>query len=96
MSRLKIIQVLKKFKKEYSLEYGIVFIGLFGSVARDEATEDSDVDVVVKIEKQDLYKLIGIKQSLEEKLSIPVDLVSYRSKMNTFLKNRIDRDVIYV
>jgi predicted nucleotidyltransferase len=51
---------------------------------------------VVLLEKQDLFNLIGIKQDLEEQLSTPVDIISYREKMNRFLKRRIDAEAIYV
>jgi len=40
--------------------------------------------------------MIGIKQDLEEALHTNVDAISYREKMNTFLKNRIDKEAIYV
>ena len=57
---------------------------------------DSDIDVVVELEKQDLFALMGIKQDLEEALSQPVDVVSYRENMNKFLKNRIQEEAVYV
>ena len=69
---------------------------LFGSAARDETQENSDVDIVVKLQKQDLFNMIGIKQDLEETLGVHVDLISYREKMNPFLKNRIDTESLYV
>jgi uncharacterized protein len=96
MSRSDIIQTLKTFKEQHAEEYGIQHMGLFGSLARDEATKDSDVDVVVKVIKQDMFNLIGIKQDLEEILHTSVDLISYREKMNPFLKKRIDKDAFYV
>ena len=71
-------------------------LGIFGSVARDESQESSDVDVVVKLKKQDLFNMIGIKQDLEEMLHTHVDVISYREQMNSFLKNRIDRESLYV
>ena len=40
--------------------------------------------------------MIGIKQDLEETLHAKVDVISYREKMNAFLKNRIDKEAIYV
>jgi len=92
MSRSDIIQTLKVFKEQHAEEYGIQVLGIFGSLARDEATKDSDVDVVVKVIKQDMFNLIGIKQGLEEILHTSVDLISYREKMNPFLKKRIDKD----
>ena len=96
MFRSEVIDILKKFKNQYAKEYGILLLGLFGSVARDEAGEKSDVDIVVKIKEQDLFKLISIKQDLEEMLHSPVDVISYRDKMNSFLKKRINKEAIYV
>jgi len=55
MSRSEIIQTLKLFKEQHTEEYGILDFGIFGSVARNEEKADSDVDVVVKIKKQNMY-----------------------------------------
>ncbi len=96
MSRAEILKILKEFKEEYSVQYGILALGVFGSVARAEVKEESDIDVVVKLKKQDLFNMIGIKQDLEEILHTHVDVISYREKMNAFLKNRIDRETFYV
>ena len=59
-------------------------------------TPGSDVDVVVVLGNQDLFNLIGIKQDLEDQLQVPVDVVSYREKMNQHLKSRIDSEALYV
>ena len=59
-------------------------------------SEQSDIDVVVELETQDLFDLIGIKLDLEEQLSQQVDIVSYREKMKEFLKRRIDKEAVYV
>ena len=58
--------------------------------------EQSDIDVVVELETQDLFDLIAIKLDLEEQLSQQVDIVSYRDKMNNFLKLRIEKEAVYV
>ena len=96
MKREEIILSLKRFKAGKGQEYRIRRIGFFGSAARDRMNRDSDIDVVVELEKQDLFALIGIKQDLEEALREPVDIVSYRDEMNGFLKNRIEKEAIYV
>jgi hypothetical protein len=96
MHRQAIVEYLKKFKEENRNKYHIERLGVFGSVARDNANDNSDLDIVVVLAKQDLFEIIGIKQSLEESLKLPVDVVSYREKMNPFLKKRIDREAIYV
>ncbi|MDI6782008.1 MAG: nucleotidyltransferase domain-containing protein [bacterium] len=96
MSHSEIIETLKEFKTKYAQKYGMIALGIFGSVARDNTKKESDIDVVVKLEKQDLFNMIGIKQDLEETLHIPVDVISYREKMNDFLKSRINKETIYV
>jgi len=96
MKREEIILSLKRFKTGKGQEYRIRRIGFFGSAARDQMNRDSDIDVVVELEKQDLFALIGIKQDLEEALREPVDVVSYRHGMNDFLKNRIEKEAVYV
>lgn len=96
MNRKEVIKYLKKFKEENKNKYHIERLGVFGSVARDTANDNSDVDIVVVLTKQDLFEIIGIKQLLEESLKFPVDVVSYREKMNSFLKKRIDKEAVYV
>ncbi len=96
MSHTEILKILSAFKEKCAEQYGIISLGLFGSAARDESQDDSDVDIVIKLKKQDLFNMIGIKQDLEESLHTNVDVISYRETMNTFLKNRIDKEAIYV
>lgn len=96
MSRTEVLQILKAFKEKNGKKYGILTIGLFGSVARDSMNEASDIDVVVELERPDLFNLIGIKQDLEEQFGMPVDIVRYRERMNDFLKRRIDQEAVYV
>jgi len=96
MNRKEIIEYLRKFKEENKNKYHIERLGVFGSVARDVANDNSDIDIVVVLTRQDLFEIIGIKQALEESLNTPVDVVSYREKMNSFLKKRIDKEAVYV
>jgi len=96
MSRKEILNKLNIFKARNAKQYGMISLGLFGSVARNTSDDNSDVDVVVKLKKQDLFNIIGIKQDLEEILNTSVDVISYREKMNDFLKSRIDKEAVYV
>jgi hypothetical protein len=96
MKETQLLTELKKFKAIHQQEYGIEVLGIFGSYARGEARQGSDVDIVVKLTKQDIFNIIGIKQDLEEILHVPVDVVSYRPSMDIFLKKCIDRDAVYV
>jgi uncharacterized protein len=96
MNRDDILEVLKRFKEVNADRYKIARLGLFGSGARDNRNEKSDIDVVVVLSKVDALNLIGIKQDLEEKLRCHVDVVRYREKMNPFLRKRIEREAVYV
>ena len=96
MKRDDVILSLRRFKENNQQKYSIKRIGLFGSAARDSMREQSDIDVVVELETQDLFDPIGIKLDLEEQLSQEVDIVSYRERMNRFLKRRIDKEAVYV
>lgn len=96
MGKEEILSFLKQFKKQNKNRYQITKIGIFGSAARDEMGEASDIDVVVQLEKPDMFNIIGIKQDLEDQFHRPVDVVRYRSRMNAFLKRRLDKEAIYV
>jgi predicted nucleotidyltransferase len=96
MRRDDILRALARFRDLRQDEFGIVRIGVFGSVAREGDTEASDVDVVVELGQPDLLALVGIKQELEELLHRPVDVVRYRERMNAYLKRRIEQEAVYV
>lgn len=95
-SREELIAFLKSKKAEFYREFSTQKIGIFGSFARGTATEDSDIDIVVELEKPDLYHLIGIKQTIEETFGNKADVVRFRPNMNSTLKKQIEQDVIYV
>ncbi len=95
MTKQTILDYLNTHKKEFQEEYEIEKIGLFGSYARDEAGIDSDIDIFVKM-KPDFFKLMGLKQQIEENLNMKTDIVRLRDKMNMTLKSRILKDGIYV
>jgi len=66
----KIIPILKRYEAKRA--------GLFGSCIKDEINEDSDVDILVQIDKDiSLLDFVGIKLELEEALGKKVDLVEY-------------------
>lgn len=95
MGKKEIIAILRDYKKQFARQYGIIDIGVFGSVVRDEIREDSDVDVVVRISKPDLFMLVGIKTELEDRLHRQVDIITYSENMNQFLKKKIDGEAVY-
>ena len=96
MNYSKILTALKHYKKENAKKYGINSIGIFGSYSTGQATEKSDIDVVIETTYPDLYTLVHIKEELEKLFKKPVDLVRNRKNMNPYLKKRIERDARYV
>ena len=95
-TRVEYINILQRFKQEHAGKYGITSIGLFGSVARGEHTEESDVDVVVEAPVMSIFTRMDIKNRLEEMMGVPVDVVRKSKFMRPRFKARIEREVIYV
>jgi predicted nucleotidyltransferase len=95
MTKSEILVQLQSVKSELAERYAITQIGIFGSVARNEDHQTSDIDVVVQM-SPDLLKRVGLKAELEKLFGREVDVIRYRDSMNPYLKARIDRDVIYV
>lgn len=96
MKRDQVFKSLVKMKDELSSKYNLTKLGVFGSFARNEQSDVSDLDIVVELARSNMFDLIGIKQEIEEQLNLPVDIVQYREKMNSFLKRRIDNDALYL
>jgi len=90
-----VIDKIRRRKDAFERDYGVKRIGVFGSVARNEANETSDVDIVVEMTDPDLFYLVHIKDTLSEDLERPVDIVSFRETMNVYLKNRIQNEAVY-
>lgn len=76
MKRDEAIRLLSAHLQELTERFGVRSLALFGSVARDEARPDSDVDVLVEFRKTPgLAEYMSLKFWLEERLAHPVDLV---------------------
>ncbi len=94
-TREEYIDVLKRFKNRFASVYGIRSIGIFGSVARNEHHDGSDLDVFVDLEKADPFVMFDIQENLEKTCGCKVDLVRLRGNLRRLLLNRIERDGIY-
>ncbi len=95
MNREDVLTILRKFKHDSAETYSILKIGVFGSFARNEASEESDVDIVFETNAPNLFRTARMKQELESLLSRHVDLVRLREGMNPRLRGRIDREARY-
>ena len=95
MQRDTVLQALSAHKQEMSTRYGVTRLGIFGSVARNQGTDASDVDIVVEM-PPDLFQMVHMKADLEAILDAPVDLIRYHKYLDAFLRSQIDRDAVYV
>ena len=96
MTQQYVLNALSEIKIELKEKYGIEKIALFGSYARNEANETSDIDIaILKAKNITLSNRLNAKNMLEKKLNVKVDL-GYFDSMKTFIKNRIQKEFIYV
>ena len=88
------IEDLKTILTPIARRYGLQKLSVFGSVARGEATEKSDVDLLVDLPKGwGLFELGGLYSGIEEVLTCPFDLVTTGIEDRQFL-NRIRQDEV--
>lgn len=95
-STAEILELLRAYKVQSAARYGVRRLGIFGSVARGEQTEQSDVDICYEGDAPSLLTLERIRSELECLLGSPVDLIRIRERMNSRLKQRILKESIYV
>ena len=91
-----IIEILRDYKARSAEKYGIETLGLFGSVARGEQNEKSDIDVFIRLKKPDFFVRMAIKEELEHLFHTEIDLVPIFETMRMLLRNNIKQDAIYV
>jgi len=82
----KIVKVLKR--------NGVKRAGIFGSYARGEQTENSDVDILVEFGKDvSLFNFVSVKLEVENLIGKKIDLVEYRTVKSKIKKNVLNEEV---
>jgi hypothetical protein len=95
-TRQDILSSLKKLKGEVEKEYSVKTIGVFGSVARNEQTGESDIDLLVEFSKPvGFVTFMRLENFLSERLGNPVDLVTSDS-LKPVIRQDVLAEVIYV
>ena len=95
-NKKEILSLLADHKKEL-LNYGVLEIGLFGSYVRDEATKESDIDLLVDIskDKKTFRNFMALSYYLEELLGEKVELITKQS-LSPYIGPHILKTVEYV
>ena len=95
MNRNDILNKLKELKPFLNREYSVKEIGLFGSFASDSAKDDSDIDLLIELEKPIGWKFFSLEIYLEQIFGRKIDLVS-KNALREKLKEDILNKVNYV
>ena len=96
MTRQEIIESLKNLRKEAASNYNAEIVGIFGSYARKEPREDSDLDILVRFNNNaSLLDLSGLTDYLGDKLNIKVDVLSERA-IRKEIKAKILAETVYL
>ena len=92
-----ILESLRLHKEELTNKYGLIKIGLFGSYARDEQREESDIDIAIEIQKdkKNIHTFLKIKREIEDLFGKKVDL-GIESSLKPIAKEYINKEIIYV
>jgi len=94
---MKPIETIKSRKKLIAKKFGISKIGIFGSFARGEENENSDIDILVEFmkDRKTFDNYMELKFFMEDLFKRPVDLVTIKA-LKTELKREILKEVVYV
>ncbi len=91
-----LIEFLQCNKDELHRRFGVTSLGLAGSYARGEATADSDIDIVVRLQSENTFRsFFGLLHYLQDSLNAPIDLVT-ESSLKPLVKESILKDIHYV
>jgi uncharacterized protein len=91
-----VLNILKQKNAELAGQFGVKSLFLFGSVARDEATSASDVDLLVEFSRPvGYFGLFALQDYLEKLLGCPVDLGTPES-LKSYIRERVMGELIHV
>jgi hypothetical protein len=96
MKRAEVIQLLKRHEAELK-KLGVEHLFLFGSVARDDAKDGSDIDLFFDHQKGrlGLYELMDVKERAQEILGRSTDIMT-RASLHPMLRERIEETALRV
>lgn len=96
MKRNQAIATLRSERERLRRDFGVKSLALFGSVARDDSTTTSDVDLLVEFDRPTgLLGLFALQEHLEELLGCPVDLGTPAS-LKPRIRQQVLAEVVYV
>ena len=94
-TREDILRILAREKRDLATQFKVRSLALFGSYARNEQRQDSDVDILVDVDPSIGLEFVTLAERIEKLLGLPVELVS-RGAIKPRYKKAIEQDLIYV
>lgn len=95
-NRKSLIEILAERREEMTARFGVRRLAVFGSAARDELTESSDVDVLVEFKGPATFAAyMDLKFYLEDLLGRPVDLVTEKG-LRRELRPYVEKELVVV
>lgn len=96
MSRIRTLTLLSQHKAQLAERFGVTALALFGSTVRDQARNDSDIDILVAFDgPATSARYFGVQFYLEDLLGRPVDLVTDKA-LRPELRAHVEREAIRV
>lgn len=95
LTREQILDFLRQHKQEMHARFGVTKIGLFGSYARGDARNGSDVDVAIVLSENTADSYFGVLHFLVDSFDARIDL-GIESNFKPLIKPYIMREIVYV
>ena len=96
MNKDEVLKVLRAHKATLSQRFGVTDLVLFGSMARNQASQDSDIDLLVRFDgPADWKRYFGAQFYLEDLLGPTVDLVTDKA-LRAELRPYVEREAVHV
>lgn len=90
------MEKLKSIKPHLQAKYPLKAIGLFGSYARDEASSNSDIDILVEFNASIGWEIMDLTLELDELFGQEVDLITQKAIQGKQIEKFIFKDLVYV
>jgi predicted nucleotidyltransferase len=95
-TKTEVIETIKLNKHRIEAEFGVTKIGVFGSVARGEAKERSDIDIVVEMKSENKFRnFMALERYLKKLLGKRIDL-GIESTLKPSVRAEIKKEIVYV
>ncbi|MCM2266024.1 MAG: nucleotidyltransferase family protein [Desulfuromonadales bacterium] len=96
MTREEILVFLTDHKAEMAERFGVTSLGIAGSIARGDATENSDIDIIVDLQSRNKFRsFFGLLHYLQDALPHKIDLATEAS-LKPLVREQVMKDIRYV